>query len=245
MLGRVEKILGGAGEVSGRVEEYRQLRRRAPRLLRLMRDQRARDLAAERGPPRRLQRRVEDVLVQDVDEPVAHRQRAVGQLFVVYLADERVDAIERVEGLLGIRGIEADRLGDDRGVEFVALHARRDQELPVSVVEALDLALDGRPHRLGHLAFDLRDRASRHPTAVRSRDGATIPQVAQQVHHEERTALRLCVDQADQLDRKGVFGKLEREIAFDVRPGQELERQLAQHASGLAGRRGCGGTDGG
>src|SRR5262249_48229923 len=122
---------------------------------------------------------------------------------------------------------------DDGRIELVALYACRDKELPVAILQAFDLPLDRRSHRFGYFAFDVGDRARRYPTALRPCDGAAIPQVTQRVHHEEWTAFGLHVDQGHELHGKRVLRKLEREITLHIRPGQELERQLAQHTCGL------------
>ena len=78
----------------------------------LVPDERVRHAPAERRAARGLQRRVEDVLVERVDELVLQRQRAIGELALLAALHEDVHAVQALEGILDQSRIGVERLGE-------------------------------------------------------------------------------------------------------------------------------------
>ena len=65
-----------------------------------------------------------------------------------------------------------------------------------------------------------------HPAAVAFDEAAGVAQVADDVGHEQRAALGLRVDQLRERRREAVLRKHHREVALDVAPLEEPERDL-------------------
>ena len=87
--------------------------------------------------------------------------------------------------------------------------------------------------RLGQLAFQVGQRACQLPPAVVRHDDLLRPQIAHQVHHEQRTAFGFRVHASRERGREVVMGELEVEEFRDVLGCQQLERQLLTHSLAL------------
>ena len=72
-------------------------------------------------------------------ELVAQREQVVRKLLFAQELHEAVHAIERLQRILHIGGIAFEHLGDNRRVELEPLNGRDAQQLPLAVVEALQL----------------------------------------------------------------------------------------------------------
>ena len=97
-----EVVMGARGKISRRFEQDRQARRASPACRSPCADERAGHASAERRPSRRLQRRVEHVLVQHVHELVLQRERQVRELVLVAALHEDVHPLEHVEPLFDV-----------------------------------------------------------------------------------------------------------------------------------------------
>src|SRR5439155_4956170 len=115
----------------------------------------------------------------------------------------------------------------DGGIELIALDAGDGEEPAVAVAELLDLALYHATHRLGELSLEVGDGAIEPPATVVGHDHLLGAHVAQQIHHEQRAALGLGVDERLEGLRKVVIRKLEGEESCDVALRQEVEGCLA------------------
>ena len=144
-----------------------------------------------------------------------------------------MDTVQLVQPVLHFRRIPLEHPGHDRGVELVALHAGRHQQAAVVFAELTDLPLDHAADRFGQVAPEVGDRLPQRPAALLLRQHLSVSKVAQEVGHEQRAALRPGVDEGRELLREAMPGEFEREIAVEIRSGQELQRQLATDAAHL------------
>ena len=78
-----EKVLRALAEIASRFEECREPARDRGVFTRVVRHERARDAAAQRRTPRRLERGIQRVLVEHVDELILQRQRQVRELVLL------------------------------------------------------------------------------------------------------------------------------------------------------------------
>ena len=91
------------GEIARRFKQHGELSGDARRLQAMMLDERLRHPAAEHRPPRRLQRCLEHVLIEDVDELVSRVSVRSGNSYSLPRLDKDVHPLEDVETLLDIR----------------------------------------------------------------------------------------------------------------------------------------------
>ncbi len=166
-----EEVLRALPEIPGRFAERAEPAGDRGLLTQVVRHERACDAAAERRPACRLQRAIQRVLVEHVDEAVLERQRQVGELVLPGALDEHVHVLERVEPFLDFGRVHLGRLGDDGGVELVPLHARRDEKLPIRLVEPLDLPGDHAADRGRQVAERIFLGPRQHPRRRRGRRG--------------------------------------------------------------------------
>ncbi len=108
-------------------------------------------------------------------------------------------AFEHFQPLLYIRRIHLERFGQYLGIELIALDAGHGQELPVFFAQAVDLALDQAAQRLRHLPLDFGDGPVQNPSPVLLNHGATVAQIAHEIHQEQGIAASLGVDRGKKL----------------------------------------------
>ena len=173
-------------------------------------------LPRERRTARRLQRSVEHVLIEHVREPIPHRERPVRQLVGAHRLHQpwiSSSAASRSSTSAGsIASTSLTIAVSNSWPCTLATVSRRDPAL-----EPIDLARRSCPCTVSGSSRATSAVVVRQvpPPAV-PHDFAAVAQVAHQVHHEERVALRLLVDQRDERGRERVARELERQIALDV-----------------------------
>jgi hypothetical protein len=104
--------------------------------------------AAERGPARGAQRRVEGVVIDVVREAVPQRELTVVGFVLVHEADQCMLALEPLQRVLDVLLRPLEYRGKHRRVEVHPLDAGRSKESPVVIVERIHLALHETPNRL-------------------------------------------------------------------------------------------------
>ncbi len=92
LRGLLEKV-GGTGEIPRRLEQHSQVGGHRRALLPVMSQERLRHRRAPRGPPRRLERGVQGILIKHVDEAVADGQRPIGKLLFPHRSYQEVHPI--------------------------------------------------------------------------------------------------------------------------------------------------------
>ena len=232
-LGRPQEEVGGPRAVAGGLEEQRQLGGHAATRLAVVLQERPRHGRTEGHLARGLEPLVKRILIERVDKRVAQRRRPIGQLVLAHAPHQAVNAVQHLQPLLHLRGVQGQDLGDHRRVELLALHAGRQEQAALVVGELVDQALDHAPHRLRQFAAQVGDRLGQHPAAPFIGQDVPVAQVLQQVNQEERIAFGLGMDQGRETGREGMARKGHRQVAFDVRLAQEFQGDHPAQAAPL------------
>ncbi len=164
MLRRDEVVAGARGKVARRFEQHRQAGGTRRRILAVS-DQGPGDTAAQRRAPRRLERRVEHVLIERVHELILESQRQVGKFIFGASLDEDVHPLEEIQALFDLGRVELHGLAHDCRIELGPLHARRKQQRAIALIDLLDFSRDHAAHRFRQVARHVRHRARQHPRA--------------------------------------------------------------------------------
>ena len=141
--------------------------------------------------------------------------------------------LDEIEAILDVSGVLLERSRDHRRIEVITLHARRDEQLPVAVVKAIDRALDQTARRRRDLLFDRRDRLRGAPVAVRVGQDTAIAKLTDQIHHEERAAFRPSMDQHTQLGRESMAGDLATPVRVHILALEKRKGDLPAQPSPL------------
>src|SRR4051794_8120244 len=100
-----------------------------------------------------------------------------------------MNPVQQIESLLHFSGIDTLHLGDDSRVELVALNARRNKQLPVLFRELTNLAFDHAAYGGGQVLNNIVEFPRQAPPVAIAGDNTLIPQISQEVRHEQRMSL--------------------------------------------------------
>ena len=131
VLRRHQIIVGGTLVIAPRLEQHRQFGGQARALLPVMTQEGPSRGRAPRRLSRRLERGVQGILIEHVDEAVTQRQRPVGERLLPDEPDHEVDALQHLQPLLHVRRLPTQHLGHHRRVKLRPLHAGRHQQVAV------------------------------------------------------------------------------------------------------------------
>src|SRR5687768_16953722 len=168
-----EKIGSGLLELPSRSVQNSELgcvaRLRAVVLLHHLRHARAKRRSSSRA-----QRSVQRVLVENVRKPVPQRRCATRENPLVHKPNNRIHTLEPLEPLFDFLAVHLYRVCDHGRVELRSLHACRNEQAAISLVQPVDRSLDHTADRLGQLGLDGFDRLLEPPNVVAKSDNASM-----------------------------------------------------------------------
>ena len=132
VLRRHQIMVGGTLGIAPRLEQHRQFGGQARALLPIMTQEGPSRGCAPRRFPCRLERGVQGILIEHVDEAVTQRQRPVGKRLLPDEPDHEMDALQDLQPLLHVRSLPTQHLGHHRRVKLRPLHAGRHQQMAVA-----------------------------------------------------------------------------------------------------------------